>query len=652
MKRCFSCFKEYNADLSICPYCGHIEITKPAEPIYLTPGTVLANRYILGEVVGAGGFGIVYKAWDLKLETIVAVKEFFISRLVTRAEGLKNVIISKKSRTEFDYRKERFLAEARNMAKFGSHRSIPNVFEFFEENNTAYIVMELLRGMALNDYLNHTGGKLDVDFAIMIASEVGKALKSLHEENIIHRDVAPDNIFICTGKEIRIKLMDLGAAKLADNTDDVIDIILKPGYSPPEQYDNTQNIGPWTDIYALGATMYMMLTGVKPDESTNRKISDELVPVSELNPDVSENLNNIIMKAIAVEKHMRFKSVDEFLQALNGDKKILPLDKEKKRRRIKRFSGIVAACLVVAIVSSFTLKVYSSRKASEYLDKAQITVWVIQEHDENNILKTICEKNFITQEGNNNVKINVVSIPESDYAKKLEEAFAGTVKEKPDLYESTEMSDDFLRSYAEELNNVINSDEFKSCNLLKKNYSNVYPQKDKMPLAINVPVAYVFSNEYVGSYFEDAGDFASMSMSVQSNISSSNLIRQNFGDVKYCDFDNFINNKNLKETVLLSSIEMLNTVNNLNYSNAKFSFRCVYPNADTVFCEFTYEWSISRDISQEKRRAAEKLLRYMLNKDYLSKLCSDKIPVNSDALNTSRFNAVADIYPNFIFEEK
>ena len=97
---------------------------------------------------------------------------------------------------------------------------------------------------------------------------------------------------------------------------------------------------------------------------------------------------------------------------------------------------------------------------------------------------------------------------------------------------------------------------------------------------------------------------------------------------------------------------MLNTVNTLNYSNAKFSFRCVYPNADTVFCEFTYEWSISRDISQEKRRAAEKLLRYMLNKDYLSKLCSDKIPVNSDALNTSRFNAVADIYPNFIFEEK
>ena len=88
MKRCFSCFKEFNESLSVCPYCGHVEITKAEEPIYLAPGTMLANRYIVGEVVGAGGFGIVYKAWDTKLETIVAVKEFFISRLVTRAEVL------------------------------------------------------------------------------------------------------------------------------------------------------------------------------------------------------------------------------------------------------------------------------------------------------------------------------------------------------------------------------------------------------------------------------------------------------------------------------------------------------------------------------------------------------------------------------------
>ena len=112
MKRCLACFKEYDAAFRVCPHCGNIEIDGPREPIHLAPGTVLANRYELGLAVGSGGFGIVYSAWDRKFDTLVAVKEFYVSRLVTRAEGLKNLIITKKSQEEFEYRKERFLAEA------------------------------------------------------------------------------------------------------------------------------------------------------------------------------------------------------------------------------------------------------------------------------------------------------------------------------------------------------------------------------------------------------------------------------------------------------------------------------------------------------------------------------------------------------------
>ncbi len=173
--RCYSCFKEYQGDFKVCPYCGTPAITEPAEPVHLAPGTVLAGRYILGTAVGSGGFGIVYRAWDSKLETVVAVKEFFVARLVTRAKGTKEIIVTKKSLPEFQYRKERFLAEARNMAKFGAHRSIPNVFEFFEENGTAYIVMEFLSGMALNNYMTQAGGRIDIDFAVMIAGEVANA---------------------------------------------------------------------------------------------------------------------------------------------------------------------------------------------------------------------------------------------------------------------------------------------------------------------------------------------------------------------------------------------------------------------------------------------------------------------------------------------
>ena len=175
MNRCYVCFKEYEEQYDICPFCGAMKITAPKEPIYLYPGTILVDRYVLGDTIGAGGFGIIYKAWDMKLETIVAVKEFFATRLMTRAAGEKQVIINKKSQVEFNYRKTRFLAEARNMAKFGMHRSIPNVFEFFEDNGTAYIVMELLHGQGLNEYLQQANGKVDQDFVVLVANEVGNA---------------------------------------------------------------------------------------------------------------------------------------------------------------------------------------------------------------------------------------------------------------------------------------------------------------------------------------------------------------------------------------------------------------------------------------------------------------------------------------------
>ena len=374
MKTCYSCFKMYEDALGHCPYCGAAFCPPPKEPIYLVPGAYLANRYIIGEAIGQGGFGIVYKAWDTTLEMVVAIKELFISRLATRAAGDPAVIISRKAQEEFDYRKKRFLAEARTMARFGTHKNILNVLEFFEENNTAYIVMELLEGMRLNDYLASVGGIADPEFAVMIAEEVGKALISMHGERLIHRDVAPDNIFICGGKDIRIKLYDFGAAKLSDETDDYIDIILKPGYSPVEQYDNTKNIGPWSDVYALGATLYFMLTGVKPDESTNRKQEDNVVPPQMLNPAVSDTLGNAVMRAMAVERHLRYRSVEEFLKAIHGEIKVLTVEEEKKKRRTRRFSSVAAAVLVVAVVGVILFNIFGEKIL--VLEPADITVWI------------------------------------------------------------------------------------------------------------------------------------------------------------------------------------------------------------------------------------------------------------------------------------
>lgn len=656
MKRCYSCFKEFDEQYSICPHCGQVEITKAKEPIHLAPGLVLANRYIIGQEVGSGGFGIVYKAWDTKLETIVAVKEFFVARFMTRAEGLKNIIVSKKSQEEYEYRKERFLAEARDMAKFGTHKNIPNVFEYFEENNTAYIVMELLQGASLSEYLKNNTGAIDTDFAIMITNEIGNALKSLHENNIIHRDVAPDNIYICSGKDIRLKLMDLGAAKLANATDDVIDIILKPGYSPTEQYDNSNNIGPWSDIYALGATLYVMLTGVKPDESTNRKQKDEVVYPHMLNPNVSENLSNAVMKAMALDIHMRFKNVDEFLKAINGERKVISIAQEKKRRNMKRFISIGVASLVLLIGGGVVLNTYLEKRAEQYLKPADITVWfaVIEGSDEENAMEAVKE-NF--EEAFPDVTVELKAIPEDEYVDAIEDAIKAG--ELPTLFESTGLSDKHLKN-ARDLDNVIKSEQFKNALFLNQ-YHNYYDNKKQMPLAIEVPIAYVVTSgatevDYSSSYFSSIEDFgANINISVDARYAG--LIGKNFGAGDYAGREEFFDNLENTSPVLLSSTMILNEVRT---TLTNYEKTYVYYDADEIYCGFTYEWSIGEG-NKDEITAAERLLSWMLGNVYQNTLmiseCNDgQIPVSSicfeSKLEAKNLAAIKEIYTKFVFEKE
>ena len=652
--RCYSCFKEYQGDFKVCPYCGTPAITEPAEPVHLAPGTVLAGRYILGTAVGSGGFGIVYRAWDSKLETVVAVKEFFVARLVTRAKGTKEIIVTKKSLPEFQYRKERFLAEARNMAKFGAHRSIPNVFEFFEENGTAYIVMEFLSGMALNNYMTQAGGRIDIDFAVMIAGEVANALKSLHEQHIIHRDVAPDNIFICEGKDLKIKLMDLGAAKLADTSDDVIDIILKPGYSPAEQYDNTNNIGPWTDIYALGATLYMMVTGIKPDEATNRKINDQVVPPIAVNPLVSENLNNTIMRAMAVEPHLRFQTVDDFLAALNGEKKVISLEEERKKRKRKRLIGIAAACIVLAVVGFFVGRTYSNRRSEEELKPADISVWfaVKEDSSEEEAMKAVIA-DFI--EKNPNVSVEYKAFPEKEYRAAL--ASAAKEGRMPTLFESSDLPDELL-SDTIDLDAVLNSEQAGECLFLDQ-YKKYYDDKNRMPLGIEVPVAFVITNgpaaiDYSDSYFTSLKDFGSdTKIAVDDRFLP--MLEANFGRLNREARSTFMDTEKLTSPVMLSSTMEINEIRSL---MIRFEKTYVYYKANEISCRFVYEWSISESETDEQN-AALRLLSWMLGNVYqqylMVKEASDgQIPVNKECfaekIKIRNLEPIEEIYDSFSFE--
>lgn len=605
MSICYSCFKEHSDYVKICPHCGKEKMVTAAEPVYLIPGTVLLDRYIIGESIGAGGFGVVYKAWDTKLETIVAVKEFFANRLVTRAEGLKNVIISKKSVDEFNYRKERFLAEARNMAMLRSHKNIPNVFEYFEENNTAYIVMELLNGLTLRDYMQQSDEAISVEFAVMIANEVGQALKSLHERNIIHRDVAPDNIYICNGREIKIKLMDLGAAKLADSTDDVIDVITKPGYSPVEQYDNSNNFGPWSDIYALGATLYMMLTGVKPDESTNRKEQDTVVPVNELNPMVSENLSNTIMKAIAIEKHMRFKTMDEFLKALNGEKKVVSLLKEKKRRNYKRFIGIAVAILILLIGGNWVIEDYNYKKLTE-----DIEVWIrLSEGDSESTEREKWEviANAFTDSPLQDINIEFEFFYEEDYDKKIEDALENDTA--PDLFVSTYLGDEYKSKLEPTYGGYCEEWLY-----IDGQYGDIYPAGEKTPLAIEIPVAVVKSTVYAEDYYSEITDFNGNVVSCDERCSS--FIWANF-EIGHSDgmlgTEDFINGT--ADVIITTTMYMDEIMKKC--AQKGDGTKAVYMSGDYIWCGPQYEMSVKSygeysKNSYEKNKSAERFLSYLL----------------------------------------
>lgn len=631
MNRCLSCFKEYSEEYDICPHCGTAKITEPVEAIHLYPGTILCGRYVLGQAVGSGGFGTIYKAWDSKLDTIIAIKEFFVSRLMTRAAGTKDVIVNKKAEQEYLYRKQRFLEEARNMAKFGAHRSIPNVFEFFEENGTAYIVMELLEGVALNDYLKQNGEKLDKDFAVLIANEVGQALISMHEKGIVHRDVAPDNIFICAGKDIKIKLLDLGAAKLSDKQEEVIDIVLKPGYSPVEQYDNTSKVGPWTDVYALGASLYVMLTGVKPEESTNRKITDEVKSPHEIDASIPVNLSNCIMKAMAVEKHMRFKNVSEFLKTLNSQKKVLSQAKEKKRRKRRRITGILVAGLIVALGAGLVYNAYAMKQAEQQLPEATISVWYCAASDSDEVsamesIKADFESKF------KDVTIELRRFDEDVYLNEL--SIAAANNQLPALFESTDATDEVL-AQASDVSTVLQTEQAASCMFLQE-----YDNNKQVPLAFELPVAFVVTNgpskiDYTDVYFGDLTTFSNVT-EIALDENKREFVETCMGEkvdtysLGMADFPG----ENGNCAVLLSSTENIQEIKKEVLSG--YTWHCAFYNGENINGCFDYKWSIGK-VDDDQRLVAERLLSWMLGNVYQNTLMISRAQDGQLPLNTTCF---------------
>ena len=324
--RCFGCMEEFDNSYGMCPHCGYEPDTEIESPIHMQPGVLLHGRYLIGKVLGFGGFGVTYIGWDFTLQLKVAIKEYLPSEFATRMIGQTQItVFGGKKEEQFDDGMEQFVEEAKRLAQFQNEDGIVRIFDSFAENNTAYIVMEYLEGETLTAYLERNG-KIDGDKAIEMLVPVLKSLEIVHKAGIIHRDIAPDNIFLTKSGEV--KLIDFGAARYATTSHSrSLTVIIKPGYSPEEQYRSRGDQGPHTDVYAIGAVLYRMITGtVLPDSMERRACfekngKDIVVPPSK-NGKLTKNQETAVMNALNVRVEDRTPTAAKLLEELTAQKPV------------------------------------------------------------------------------------------------------------------------------------------------------------------------------------------------------------------------------------------------------------------------------------------------------------------------------------------
>lgn len=353
---CSNCFCESVNEQGMCTLCGYDNAQAlKAYPLALPPGTILYGCYILGRVLGQGGFGITYLAQHYQTKQIVAIKEFFPDTMATRV-GTSAVRPFTGERGEhFSYGKTCFLEEAQTMARFNGHPNIASVYMYFEENETAYLVMEYVEGVSLKRHLKLHGSRISWEETVQIMLPVLDALAAVHEQGIVHRDVTPDNIYIT--RDGTVKLLDFGAARHSlGNVSRSLDVVLKHGFAPKEQYSRRGRQGPYTDVYSACATIYYAITGTKPNDAIERADMDNMPPPGRLGAVISPAQEAVLLKGLSVRHEDRYQSAAQLRNALMAvqsqpepEQETPETDDTEKKKKLKMI-GIAGAVLASAFL--------------------------------------------------------------------------------------------------------------------------------------------------------------------------------------------------------------------------------------------------------------------------------------------------------------
>ena len=362
---CYNCMNPIEDNTGVCPHCGQAPFG--VNPVHqLKTGTLLKNRYLIGKSLGQGGFGITYIGLDTTLDVRVAVKEYYPNGISNRNnEASEHVTMTSTGADIYERGKLRFLQEAKTLARFYEEPGIVSVHDFFEDNNTAYIVMEYLDGITLKRFVE-ARGKIPANALIRVMRPIMRSLEKVHAQDVIHRDISPDNIMLL--RDGTLKLLDFGSAREVGG-DKSLSVMLKPGYAPEEQYRSKGKQGPWTDVYSLCATMYFCLTGVRPEESVERAMNPDnmLKRPSELGAEISQAQESVILRGMAVHAKDRYQSMAELAGALKDSPTravmpdppeptppTAPNDPPKPRRRRKKnlilpIAGILTVVLLLSL---------------------------------------------------------------------------------------------------------------------------------------------------------------------------------------------------------------------------------------------------------------------------------------------------------------
>ena len=320
-KRCFGCM-QLKESSPVCEHCGFNENVQN-ESHQLPMGTVLRGQYMVGKALGQGGFGITYLGWDLNLDIPIAIKEYYPNSIVNRDATHNPALTGVASNMMEIYvsTRQRFLREAKVLAMLRNIPNIVQVHNFFEENNTAYIVMEYVRGIDLRRYMNMRGGRLSVEETLAILRPVMEALARVHDHEIVHRDISPDNIMMMANGVP--KLLDFGAVRNIESANADQDLqhsteaILKHGFAPMEQYQKRGALGPWTDEYAMCATVYYCLTGRVPPDAPQRMMED-VHPAWDKIPGLSAYQRMVLEKGMSLRGKDRYPDIRSLMAALYG----------------------------------------------------------------------------------------------------------------------------------------------------------------------------------------------------------------------------------------------------------------------------------------------------------------------------------------------